>query len=192
MKTITLICLACGLSACCGQSANAQYAYDPGIDVFNGLQSRNQQLQQQMDQTWQQYTNQYRQQTGDWSTPDPVLQQQVMNQYYAQNPQALQQQMNQQQQIRRRIFGNWNDSLAMRAGSWRQYNESSDRHQRQMQNYIRSQADYVNPETGQAWNLPYGEPGYYRSPCSDFYQNPAGQYYHYGPGGYWQELDEIR
>lgn len=189
----------------CG-SASAQYNTDMQYNnMMNELERRVQQSNRKLNQLMQQskksmaenrrkMINAYRQQTGDTTTSDDRVVQIVMARYYAQNPQAFQNQLrfNQQQfQKRQNSIRDANDHWRRSFNESNRYrNQVMDNSHRQFVNYIRDTGDYRNSNTGQTYNLPTN-PGYHRSNGQQFYMNNNGQYYQ-NNNGYWYEMNHIR
>jgi hypothetical protein len=185
-----------------GIVAQAQYADDPYGSMMQTLEMQMQntdaQLNQMMldSQTRTQEAQQnlitwYRQQTGDYTTPDAQALDYAMALYCQQNPVECNQTMQQalatgQQTINNSQQNMANQQAAFEAGqqshaeltatydannqAWQQTQNAGDYSQQQyIQTNIYEEATYTNPTTGSSYSLPY-----YPSQNTS-YQTPQGQ-----------------
>ncbi|MBL8892100.1 MAG: hypothetical protein JNL67_19145 [Planctomycetaceae bacterium] len=228
------------LVACLVGSAQAQFDYDYGFGGGNFDQYYNQiaqqhalqnqqweQFQQDLQRRYQQTTQQleqmeqqnrariiqgYRQQTGDYQTPDQVVVERCMQQYYAQNPQAWQQKMaddariaqgyqkiaQQRAQDNQTYFNNMNaihndkvnyiSNLSMTGFNNRMH--SMDVQSHNFNNMIHERSDYYNPHTGQVSNLSYHPNQIQTHQGQHFYTDHHGQQFQLQPNGWGQRLND--
>lgn len=239
MKSTLVSCVVVfGMIASLVGSAEAQYGYGYGGGDFDqfynqftqqyeiqnqqweqfhqDLQRRSQQLDQQLEQMGQQnraqIVQEYRQKSGDYQTPDHVVVERCMQQYYAQNPQAWQQKMaddariaqgyqniaQQRARDNQTYFNNLNaihndkvnyiNNLNMTGFNNRKH--SMDVQSHNFNNMIHERSDYYNPHTGQVSNLSYHPNQIQTHQGQHFYTDQHGQQFQLQPNGFGQMLND--
>ncbi len=182
-----LFAFAMGLTAC--QFTFAQ------VDYVAEVQRLADETGQRANMHAQNAVNAYRQETGDWSTPDQQVYNYLVAQSQRQNPgfyadlQQREQAFYQQQQAYVANNNAAHDSL---------YNSYMDRsnsqyrsHQRFIREGIYERSLYTNGN-GNVYEMPYYSPGnvYDANDGSTFIQDNSGQYYQYDNSGQGSEVSD--
>ena len=200
MKLVVAQLLAIAVSVTAASAQNYDAMMAQSMQQFNNLNSQIQQAEQglvqrnmqdpQVQASYQQYLaqggnmpfNQYAYQyaaTGGFSDRG--------KQIYYNNERNIQQREGQANQD----YRNYSNQLWADTNQYRQ--DSADRQAHQVGNLMSGTSDYVDPSTGQRWNLPTttGQFNYDNNSGSTFYNDPQGNYYRGTPNGYWNEMQEV-
>lgn len=189
MKTLKALALILTVSLMSATAAQAQYQ-DPYAYVDQLVAEAGQRAQMHA----QNAVMAYRQQTGDWSTPDQqvfaYLDQMARQQnpaFYA-NLQQREQAFQAQQQA---YVANSNAILdGMYNGYMARSNMQHQGHQNYIQQGIWERSNFTNGTYN--YELPYYQPGtiYEGADGSTMIQDEYGQYHHYDAGGWHSEMNE--
>lgn len=107
--------------------------------------------------------------------------------FYNQNERQIQQREGQAIQD----YRNYTNNLWDQTGQYRR--ESADRQAHQVGNLMAGTSDYIDPSTGQQWNLPNTQTGqfnYDNGSGNTFYNDSQGNYYRGDQNGYWYGMQE--
>ncbi len=182
-----LLAFALGLLAC-------QFTYAQ-VDYVAQVQRLADEAGQRANMAAQNAVNAYRQQTGDWSTPDQQVYNYLVAESQRQNPgfYADLQQREQAFQMQQRAYAeNRNAILDGMHNSYMARSESEyAAHQKYVREVIREQSLYTG-SGGNVYELPYYHPGqvYEANDGSTFVQDNGGQYYQYDNSGWETEMSD--
>ncbi|EGV32872.1 hypothetical protein ThidrDRAFT_0992 [Thiorhodococcus drewsii AZ1] len=189
MNSSSLFILAGALGALAALPANSQ-------DYIGYVEQLAAQAGQQAQMHAQNAISAYRQQTGDWSTPD----QQVLDYLTAlsrqQNPGFYADLQRREQAFQAQQQGYVNNSNAVLDGMFNSYMDRSQQQYQGHQQYIREgiheRSLYTNGND--VYEMPYYAPGnvYEANDGSQMTQDQYGQYYQYDPNGWETEMQEYR
>jgi hypothetical protein len=216
----TLMLTALCLAGCFGFAGDCSAQYNIDLDALRRDQQAmmdrmNQQIQETQryqEQLQAQTIQSYRQETGDYSTPDAQVFNYLQQQYYAQNPAAYQQKLAEDQYVAREmqrinnqmhadnmagfrarsqiISDTANEINAMSMNGHYNRMNSMDRMHTQNINAIYEQSRYLDPTTGQTVDLSF-HPNQWQSTNGQYYYTDGwGRQFLYQPNQGYQQLDE--